>query len=261
MGQLPVDHRLISNTGWGVGDAVRKSGVALECVQILRWQNGKELGRIPVDKSYGDQVVVHRADLHNGLLDKAHEMKNVQIQIDSTVVDVDFETPSVTLKSGQVIRGDVVIGGDGIKSFIRGKLLQDSADVAIPTGDAVFRIMLSRDVMMNDPDLKPFITEPRATRWIGPNCHIIAYPVRAHQLYNVVLAHPDRGGLEESWTTIGSKKGLLDEYDGWDPNLVKMLNLVPDREVLEWKLCSHPPLATWVRGSVALLGDACHPML
>jgi salicylate hydroxylase len=36
---------------------------------------------------------------------------------------------------------------------------------------------------------------------------------------------------------------------------------VPDGEVCEWKLRVHSPLPTWVHGSVALLGDACHPTL
>ncbi|ESZ93513.1 hypothetical protein SBOR_6094 [Sclerotinia borealis F-4128] len=40
-----------------------------------------------------------------------------------------------------------------------------------------------------------------------------------------------------------------------------MLNLVPDGEVCEWKLRVHSPLPTWVRGSIALVGDTCHPTL
>jgi salicylate hydroxylase len=40
-----------------------------------------------------------------------------------------------------------------------------------------------------------------------------------------------------------------------------MLNLVPEGEVCEWKLRVHAPLPTWICGSVALLGDACHPTL
>ena len=40
-----------------------------------------------------------------------------------------------------------------------------------------------------------------------------------------------------------------------------MLALVPEGEVCEWKLRTHAPLATWVDGAVALVGDACHPTL
>jgi salicylate hydroxylase len=80
-------------------------------------------------------------------------------------------------------------------------------------------------------------------------------------LYNVVLLHPDRHEVEESWTTKGSKQAMVDNYAGWEPKIRKLIDLVDDDEVLEWKLCLHRPLKTWIRGSVALIGDACHPML
>ena len=45
------------------------------------------------------------------------------------------------------------------------------------------------------------------------------------------------------------------------PKLRRLLGLVPEGEVCEWKLRIHAPLPTWVHHSVALLGDACHSML
>ena len=251
----------LSPSGWGVGDRVRKTGVELLDVQIRRWQNGEELGRNPVNMKYGNQIVSHRADLHNALVDAANQYANFHLRLSSVAVDVDFKDASVTLANGDIVQGDIVLAADGIKSFVRGKLLSEADNAAVPTGDAVFRVMLSRQEMEKDPILKPFIDKLRAIRWVGPGGHVVAYPLRDGQLYNLVLAHPDRGGLEESWTTVGSKKNLLAEYEGWDPKLIKMLELVPDQDVLEWKLCSHPILPTWVRDKVALLGDACHPML
>jgi salicylate hydroxylase len=43
--------------------------------------------------------------------------------------------------------------------------------------------------------------------------------------------------------------------------VTKLLNMVPS--TLKWKLMDRAPLETWVhpQGNVALLGDACHPML
>lgn len=140
-------------------------------------------------------------------------------------------------------------------------MLGDDADVATPTGDAVFRLMLNREDMLSDPELATFVEKSIAYRWIGPDRHVVAYPVREHKLYNLVMAHPDRAGVEESWTQKGSKDQVLKEYEGWDARLVKMLKLVPEGEVLEWKLCSHSPLPTWIKGKCALMGDSCHPML
>ncbi|KAF7910047.1 uncharacterized protein EAF01_003765 [Botrytis porri] len=54
---------------------------------------------------------------------------------------------------------------------------------------------------------------------------------------------------------------MLDIFSDFCPKVQRMLNLVPDGEVCEWKLRVHSPLPTWVRGSIALVGDACHPTL
>ncbi|CAI7657435.1 unnamed protein product [Penicillium glandicola] len=246
---------------WGVSDLIHAQDVALEHIHVRRWEDGTLLGTTPVNKTFGQQVVIHRADLHNAIIDRALALPNVELREDSIVTDVQFSPASVSLANGEIIHGDVVIGADGIKSAIRDQLLEDSTIKAIPTGDAAYRIMLPRQIMEQDPELKKLIDEPLATRWLGPSRHIIAYPVRKHELYNVVLLHPDGHGIDESWTTKGSKQAMVDNYDGWDSKVRKLIDLVDDNEVLEWKLCLHRPLRTWIRGSVALIGDACHPML
>lgn len=246
---------------WGAGKKVRDTGVQLAAIQIRRWEGGKLLGSVPINQQHGEQFVVHRADLQMALLDKALALPNVKLQTNTRVDDVQFSPAAVKISDGSWIKGDVVLAADGIKSMIRGKILGDEKDVAIPTGDAVFRVVLTREVLSKLPDLLPYIEEKRAIRWIGPNRHIIAYPVRNHEIYNMALAHPDRGRVDESWTTVTSKKNLLAEYEGWDPKLIEMFSLVPEGDVLEWKLCMHMPLVRWVKDNVALMGDACHPML
>ncbi|KAE8340024.1 hypothetical protein BDV24DRAFT_164702 [Aspergillus arachidicola] len=247
---------------WGVSPLIHSKDVALEHIHVRRWQDGSLLGTMPVNKTYGQQVVIHRADLHNALIDQALALPNVELRVNSTVTDVQFDPACVTLADGTVVQGDVVIAADGIKSTIRGHLLgEDSPSKAIPTGDAAYRIMLPRGVMEKDPELKELVDEPQATRWLGPDRHIIAYPVRKHELFNVVLLHPDGHGVEESWTTKGSKQEMVDNYRGWDRRVRKLIDMVAEDEVLEWKLCLHSPLKTWIKGSVALIGDACHPML
>ena len=246
---------------WGVGVRVRQTGVALGAIHILRWKGGSLLGSVPINQQHGEQFVVHRADLQMALLEKATSFPNVKLQVNTKVDSVQFNPAAVELSDGSVIHADVVLAADGIKSMVRGKILGDDRDVAIPTGDAVFRVILTREILSNYPELQPFIQEKKAIRWIGPGRHIIAYPVRNHEIYNMALAHPDRGRVDESWTTVSSKKNLLSEYEGWDPRLIKLLDLVPEGDILEWKLCMHMPLLRWVRGSCALLGDACHPML
>ena len=48
--------------------------------------------------------------------------------------------------------------------------------------------------------------------------HIMAYPIKDHQVYNMVLLHPDVNNTSESWTSKGSKKQMLDFYGEWCPS-------------------------------------------
>ena len=102
------------------------------------------------------------------------------------------------------------------------------------------------------------------SRWIGERRHIIAYPISSKRIYNISTTQPDINfaiSPSETYTTKGSKTTMLQVFEDFNPKVRRMLNLVPDGEVCEWKLRLHAPLPTWVWGNMALVGDACHPTL
>jgi salicylate hydroxylase len=161
----------------------------------------------------------------------------------------------------------------------------DPMYVVVDTGQAAYRIMVRRSMINEDPELLPFFTGSHSYRWIGEKRHIIvsssqpkskhlslladpltrasqAYPIDSHDLFNMSTAHPDRRFVEaDSWTATGSKKEMLEVFHDFCPRVQKLLSLVPEGDVLEWKLRVHEPLSTWVDHNVALVGDACHPTL
>jgi salicylate hydroxylase len=124
--------------------------------------------------------------------------------------------------------------------------------------------MLNRAQLESDPELLALIDADKVIRWIGEKRHIIAYPVSQKQIYNISTTQPDinfAAAPSATYTTKGSKKAMLDVFGDYCPMIQRMLNLVPEGEVCEWKLRVHEPLPTWVHGSMALVGDACHPTL
>ena len=73
---------------------------------------------------------------------------------------------------------------------------------------------------------------------------------------------PDRNFVQaDTWTAGGSKSEMLSIFNDFCPRVQKLLNLVPEGEVLEWKLRIHKPLPQWIDHNAALVGDACHPTL
>jgi salicylate hydroxylase len=85
------------------------------------------------------------------------------------------------------------------------------------------------------------------TRWIGEKKHIIAYPISRKTIYNLSTAQSDANfaaAPSATYTTKGFKKAMLSVYSNFCPNVQRMLNLVSEGEVCEWKLRVHAPLPT-----------------
>ena len=165
------------------------------------------------------------------------------------------------------VEADIILGADGVKSNTRVEMLRrigiTDAEVK-DTGQAAYRIMIDRKQMQGDQELLALIDADSVTRWIGEKRHIIAYPVSSKQIYNMSTVQPDvnfAAAPSATYTTKGSKTAMLDVFSDFCPMIQRMLNLVPEGEVCEWKLRVHAPLPTWVHGSVGLVGDACHPTL
>lgn len=245
--------------GLGIEPAIERSSIVLDHIQVVRWQDGRVLNETSVDHQYGDAAAIHRGDLQKALIDRILELDNIEIRLGATVIDIDFEHPAVCLQGGDSVYGDVVIAADGVKSIIRRKMFSDDGNRVQPSGDAAFRVLIPREKMLQDKETAKLINKPQAVRWIGPHRHVVGYPIRNHQLYNAVFVHPDDGSIGESWTIPGTKKEITEVFNGWDPRLLKLI--ASSTRVLKSRLCLHPPLQTWVRGSCTLVGDACHPML
>jgi salicylate hydroxylase len=109
--------RLLSK--WGLDGRLRKDTDALQYVSLRRWEGGEILGSSPlmpeVERKYGaPQYVVHRADIHTAMMEQAQKVAD--IRVNSMVLSVDFDKPSVTLVDGTSLEADVVVGADGMAS-------------------------------------------------------------------------------------------------------------------------------------------------
>ncbi|KAK6357725.1 hypothetical protein TWF718_002034 [Orbilia javanica] len=256
---------------FGVLDEVLRDGIALERNSLRRWEDDGEIGWVGLMPGVGKKynaplLVVHRADLQRILLHRAQSL-GVKIHTSSPISTIaqDF-SPSIRLSTGEWVSGDLVIAADGIKSFVRSQIAKKMGvkDETVSTGDAAYRVVIEEERMRSDPKIRELLKSNTGVRWMGPGGHIMAYPLRSHKLYNMVLIHPIRPHQidTESWTSPGTKAEMLKTYSGWNSTVKQLLSYVPDDgEVMEWTLNSHAPLKSWHEGRFVLIGDACHPML
>lgn len=245
---------------------------------IAEGETNEELAHVThlakVRETYGHpHMTGHRSNLAGSIYAGCKKEKSINFFFATEIREVKTFGPQPTImaiprKGGEPyeVKADVLLAADGVKSALRVAMMKElGVDAAVKdTGQAAYRIMLRREEMAHDPELLELISSDRVTRWIGERRHLIAYPVSSHQIYNISSAQPDVNFAEApsaTYTTRGSKKQMLDVYGDFCPLVHRMLNLVPEGEVCEWKLRVHAPLPTWVHKSTALVGDACHPTL
>ncbi|KAJ7691970.1 hypothetical protein B0H17DRAFT_1062297 [Mycena rosella] len=260
----------------GVWEHMAEDAVELKEASIRACATNEELSNVKlthVAERYGQpHRVAHRSALANALYQGCKAAApHVTFHFRAAIVGIDFDKRRIQVRERDEdeerwIDADVILAADGVKSVVRKCMLalHGEQDDAQDTGQAAYRIMLRRDQMEHDPELLTMLDSNSTFRWIGPQRHIIAYPISNHAIFNISTTHPDVNFAAEptaSWTTRADKRTMLGMYADFCPAVMRMLELVTASEVCEWKLRVHRPLRTWVEGHVALLGDACHPTL
>jgi salicylate hydroxylase len=94
--------------------------------------------------------------------------------------------------------------------------------------------------------------------WLGPDRHFVHYWVRRRELLNVVAVF-GTDAAQESWTARAGAGEQLRAFDGWDPQVLSILERTG--QVFRWGIYTRAPLARWNAGRVTLLGDSAHAMV
>lgn len=182
------------------------------------------------------------------------------VLLNSHADKVEESGPRVFLSSGEVLKADVIVGADGIRSRTRACVL--GGDDASPTASSncAFRATVPRDVMLANPVTHHLMNDVLANCWIGYQKHIMAYPIRGGQLYNLVMSHPGHASVGK-WNEAGNMLEKKQHYRTFDPAILAVLENVDS--CLKWELADLPALPTWVssQSRVVLIGDAAHSML
>ncbi|KAH9825408.1 3-hydroxybenzoate 6-hydroxylase 1 [Teratosphaeria destructans] len=260
----------------GVWKDIEREAVDLKETSIRQGATNEELGHVDLNyirKTYDfPHMVGHRSSLAGSMYEGCRRENAIKFHFATSVGEIKSFGPRPAFRAiprqGEPyqVEVDVLLAADGVKSAIRDHLLRlnDIDAKIIDTGQAAYRIMLKREDMEKDPELLELINRECVTRWIGAKRHIIAYPVDSKNIYNLSTVQPDHNfaaAPSATYTTKGSKPQMMEVFGDFCPMVKRMLEMVPDGEVCEWKLRVHEPLPFWVYHQTALVGDACHPTL
>ena len=212
----------------GLADDVRRIGTP-RVPGGIRDPEGRTLTRI--DPSHEDRVVaVHRADLHRVL---RSALPPACLVTDTEVTSVDD------------LDADLVVAADGIRSRVRQALFPGMPQ-PVYAGTTAWRSVTTA----------VFPRDLAISQTLGPGTEFGVLPLGDGRVcwYAAAVA-PAGGRADDEWAEVRRLVG------GWHDPIPALLDATPPGTVLRHDIHElAAPLPTYVRGRVALLGDAAHAM-
>ncbi|MGH6707869.1 MAG: FAD-dependent monooxygenase [Bradyrhizobium sp.] len=203
-------------------------------------------------------MMAHRPDLHQLLISR---VPSSSIHLDMSCVSCTNTNDGAVARfaGGQEVEADVIIGADGIHSNVRRTLFGSTTPRF--TQQICWRAMVPIEYFPTavGPDRSVKLQPSEYVGWIGPTGHVIFYPVSGGKFLNIFAGRVSETWVDESWSVPSSREEMLDAYAGWNEALLNVFRRI--ETCYKWGIYDRDPLASWVDGRIALLGDAAHPMM
>ncbi len=223
------------------------------------WSDDRRIASFPIAKggAYRARVGapyfgIHRSDLQRVL---AGALGSEGLYLGHRLVSLSEINKVVRLNfdNGKTVEADILIGSDGQHSRVRQYVTGGRPSVYTRTSG--FRgIVPVKDL--------PLLPDPHAVQfWMGRDAHLLHFalgPSGEDVNFLAVVEGPTEWTFD-TWVAPVTHDVAMSAFAGWHPAVIEMIGAVEHTK--RWGLFEVPPLQSWQRGRVVLLGDSAHGML
>ncbi len=246
----------------GLKPRLAARAVTPEAISIMSAQRGGEIIRLPLGEAATSRAgapywVMHRADLQAALQAQVNDRPDIELRLGCQFEDVVPHAKGLTVvqRSGMTRQQELavaLVGADGIWSTVRHHLFPDV--------QPQFSGLIAWRGTLDTTQLPREYASCRVQIWMGPDAHLVAYPISAARKINVVAVVPGTWN-RPGWSAPGEVCEIKNAFASarWPGNARMIVGAVDDWR--KWALFTIPDGGEWTAGAIALLGDAAHAML
>jgi salicylate hydroxylase len=246
----------------GLQPRLAARAVTPEAISIMSARSGSEIARLPLGEAATSRAgapywVVHRADLQAALQAHVNDNPDIELRLGCQFEDAAAHAKGLTVvqRSGMTRQQEVamaLIGADGIWSTVRHHLF--------PEVQPRFSGLIAWRGTFEATQLPREYTSRRVQLWMGPDAHLVTYPISGARQINVVAVVPGTWN-RPGWSAPGEASEIKSAFPAsrWPGSARMMVGAVDDWR--KWALFTVPDGGGWTDGTIALLGDAAHAML
>ena len=237
----------------GLEEQTARLGGIVDTMSYLDAHTGETMCRFsmqPLIDEVGQRPYpIARAELQ-AMLMEAYGMDEINFGMKMVGVADGADEATATFADGTTVSADVIIGADGASSITREYVL------GAPVSRRYAGYVNFNGLVETDDAIGP------ATEWttyVGDGKRVSVMPVsdgRFYFFFDVVM--PEDSDEKENYERGDAREVLRGHFGDWAPGVQTLIDKLDPMATNRVEILDLDPFHTWVKGRVAVLGDAAH---